>query len=224
MRVEPEGREPVRRFVQPEPAERREQQELDLEDHGHGREARPPLAGSARGPALEEHDQQRAECGHGGELREPSARVLREGDPASDPCRRIAEEIGELKEQERREQRDDGAQDDEALGISEPRDGRRRGRARYPDRRPSQDDAASTERGEQERCEELEPRHEREALERLYEIVLEGREDGIGIREDQSEERDDRQRQHRAAEGGPVARRGDEGDDSVARRTVSARP
>ena len=185
---------------------------------------RPPLAGSARGPTLEEHDQQRAERRHGGELREPSARVLREGDPAPDPGRRIAEEIGELKEQERREQCDDGAQDDEALGISEPRAGGRRRRARYSDRLPSQDDAASTDRDDQERCEEFEPRHEREARERLYEIVSEGREDGIGIREDQSEKRDDRRRQRPPRSGGRLPGVVTRATSSVARRTASARP
>ena len=76
--VEPRGREPVGGLVEPEAAERRDQEDLDLDDDRDGQEARPPLARAARGPVLEGQQQERAEGRHRAQLGESPAGVFRE--------------------------------------------------------------------------------------------------------------------------------------------------
>ena len=131
---------------------------------------------------------------------EAPASVLREGDARSWDDRGVAEEIAELQEEERAEQGADRAEDDEALGVRETRCRDRLLRGQAGICASMQDDAAPPEGRDEQGTEEHEPGHERQAGHRVGQVVPQGCEYRIGVREHQREETDHRQREEHAAE------------------------
>ena len=154
---------------------------------------------------IEREDQQGGEGDDHRQLAESPAGVLRERDATARERGRIAEEVGELQKQEGGEESHHRGQHDEPLGVGG--EGARRwpgGSLEYGGRLAQREPEAS-EASHREDDEEHQARDEIDPLEGFEQGVADRRENGIGPRENPTEDHDDAARGDGAPDGCPVS-------------------